>query len=251
MQSTVNIGYIYKLLFGYLLLLLFINNNIYGSNKKQYIILSSGQEGGAYHSAGKFITETLNKHLSGYQVINIISEGSYQNFERLDSRSCDIIIAQRNIVIEKYYTKDNPIRNLEILLPLFSESYQIIVNQPKGVLSFQEFQDLLSTKKIKNIGIGKNGTASNITTREIFNILGLRVSEDRFIEESTQIQYDAFRNGQLDAVVYFAAVPVKKLMNNNNSVVSFNADEIKKLTSYFKDFNVSNFDIGLYNNNNK
>lgn len=218
------------------------------ANKQQYVILSSGQDGGSYYNAGEFIKNTLNPHLKNIQIVNIYSEGSYQNFERLDKRACDLIIAQRNVLIEKYYAADNPIRNVEVVMPLFSESFQIIVHSSKKVIRFDEFKEMIDNNLIKGIAIGKTGSASNVTAREVFNLLGVKLSDEMLMQESSQIQLEAFNKDKIDALIYFAAVPIKKLVGTANlGIVTFNENELTKLTSYFKDFNISKFNVNLYN----
>ena len=86
------------------------------------IILSSGAPGSAYYQNAAYIKNALD-NVKGFGTIeNIPSESSSENFERLESKNADLIIAKRSVVIEKYYQKDDAFKNFEIILPLFEEA---------------------------------------------------------------------------------------------------------------------------------
>jgi TRAP-type uncharacterized transport system substrate-binding protein/Trk K+ transport system NAD-binding subunit len=215
-----------------------------------YLILSSGNEGTPYFDNAKYIEGLLNRTLREHQVINMSSEGSYENFERLQNKTADLIIAQRDVIIDKYYSKDDPFKSFEILLPLFPEALQILVNDSaQRIIPYREFASRVQTGRIKTIGVGPEGSTTNKTFEGIRSILGLDIPMDvQLIHKSLPESLTDFEQGAIDAIVYFSAVPIKKFdpVRIHFAIVTFDEKDRAPLLTYFKDLESTYFSSKLY-----
>jgi TRAP-type uncharacterized transport system substrate-binding protein len=224
-----------------------------GHQAGHYLILSSGDEESPYFKNCQYITNLLNVNLKEHKIINLPSTGSYENFDRLQNKTADLIVAQRDVIVSKYFSKEDPFRSFEILMPLFPEALQILVRDSTNrIITLKEFSHLLQANTIKSIGIGQAGSATNRTFYGIRNMMGLFIPSTVVLSEKPLSESIAdFEKGDLDVLVYFSAPPIKffDLKKISYSIVSFQTDELNRLLTYFKDLEITKFSAQLYYKN--
>lgn len=232
----------------------FLNQDSYykSEGKINHIILSSGPRGSVYYENGNYLKNLLNPVIKPAVIENIPSDGSYENFDRLESLKADLILAQRNVAIEKYFDKDNAFKNFEVMLPLFKEAVQIIVKDTSihQTITFNDFENRIRKGIIKKISVGPKGS----TTNKIFNELLSCISDStlpsslKFDERQLDLALNDFENGDIDCMVDFSAPPFRKFVNQGLyfSLVTFNKEQIDLLTSYFKELDTINFSSEIY-----
>ncbi len=245
------IPFIFLLIFSVIYLL-----NQYTFNKADKkpgnVILSSGPRNSAYYVNAEYIRNVLDSAIGPNKVENIPSDGSLENFERLESKNADLIIARRDVAIEKYYHKDDPYKNLEIILPLFQEALQIIVHDTSTneTISYKVFEKRIASGKIKTIAIGPKGSSTNRTFRNIMACINDTITPSSlFDERPIEEAIDAYEQGKIDCIVDFVAPPFSNTFRGDglySSLVSFDTAQLELLTSYFKELDIIHFSTEIY-----
>lgn len=192
------------------------------------ILLSTGGTGSPYSITGEFIAQHFDAVSDSIRVLPILSSGSLQNIERLDERTADLAIVQRDVLIDAYYDEANPTKNLVVLYPLFEEKLQIFIRDTSGVISVSEFIKMVKQNRIKSFDIGAPGSSTNYTTRKLFSLLGQALPQHILQENGASEAITAFEYGTLDAFAFFAASPIPGLSELNCesiSLLSLSSDE--------------------------
>ena len=166
-------------------------------------MLVTGKSGGAYNSLGISMAGIWDKYLGSST--NVISTtGSVQNIEMLVKGDADFGFVQSDIL---YYAQngkemyeENKQKGLSVAAHLYSEAVQIIVNAGTDI---QTVSDLLG----KTVAVGKYGTATEATARQILEAYGITydlitVKYQTFSEAS-----DSLANGGVDAIFAVSALP--------------------------------------------
>lgn len=232
----------------------FLNQNSYyiSEGKINHIILSSGPRGSVYYENGNYLKKLIDSVISPNVIDNIPSDGSYENFDRLVSLKADLILAKRNVAIEKYFDKDNAFKNFEVMLPLFEEAVQIIVRDTSihQTITFNEFEKRICSGKIKKISVGPKGNATNKIFNEILSCISDSTHPTSlfFDEQPLDMALNDFKKDSIDCIVDFSAPPFRKFDNKGHSfsLVSFNKKQLDLLTSYFKDLDTIHFSSEIY-----
>ena len=197
----------------------------YGPSKDESVlILSAGGNGTPYSVTANQIASAFNEVSDSVKILAVPSSGSVQNVDRLNGRTADMAIVQRDVVIDAFYHNEDPIKNIEILYPLFEEKLQIFVYDTAFILPFGEFLSRIIEGSIKSFAIGEHGSTTNQTVRQLISLLGYSVPEDVFIEDPSALAVKEFVNGTIDAYAFFAASPIPSLSDiecNEIAMVSF------------------------------
>ena len=166
-------------------------------------MLVTGKSGGAYNSLGISMAGIWDKYLGSST--NVISTtGSVQNIEMLVKGDADFGFVQSDILYyaqngKEMYEEDKQ-KGLSVAANLYSEAVQIIVNAGTDI---QTVSDLLG----KTVAVGKYGTATEATARQILEAYGITydlitVKYQTFSEAS-----DSLANGGVDAIFAVSALP--------------------------------------------
>lgn len=197
------------------------------SAQNRTILISGGNSGGAYDCTSNFFCEVLNQSFDSISFISSTSTGSIENYKRLKNGYADLIIAQRDIAVEEFFNPISPFKNQEIILPLFTESFNIVVRGTfSKKITTEEFLKLTQNTNFK-IGIGPRNSASNNTFNNIKAILGWNVPTSRLVEESYNDIYIKFNQNNIQAFLIFGILPLSILDNCDDcGIVSFNEKEL-------------------------
>ncbi len=232
-----------------LFLLLFLFNilpNTY-PNDTTYFMLSSGGYGYPYYETSIELSTILNPLLKSSKIVPITSNGSIENLKNLESGFADFIICQRDVLSSNYFSNNKPLKNMVIVLPLFTEGLQIFVKGDGKIIDFKSFTDSLKINSGK-FAIGEAGSTTNVTTRNIFKLLG--VSEDSFFDESILIENycESLNNNEIFAFSRLSAFPIKDVSNSLEEfdMVTFNQNEMKILQSHFMDLDGLEINTEIY-----
>ena len=231
----------------YVLIILFLFLTEIFANDTTYFILSSGGNGFPYHQTAIELAELINPKLNSSKIVPIISNGSIDNLNSLESGFADFIICQRDALSDNYFSNEKPLKNLVVVLPLFTEGLQLFVKGDGNTISFKEFID-----RIRNeagiFAIGKANSTSNVTTRNVFKLLG--VTQDNFFNETITLDNycNFFNDEKIVAFSILSAFPINDIAYDLKGfdIVSFNEYELNILQSHFIDLDEMEFNAGVY-----
>lgn len=213
--------------------------------------LTSGLPGGHYNTCAKLIADEFDS-LSTTSRINVIpSEGSFENMDRLRKGLADLAIVQRDVLASRFYDKDEPFSEVEILLPLFPEALQVLVHCDSlgGAVDFLRFSQLVKEGRITHVAIGPAGSVTNQTAKRMFDLLGLEVSPSFYIESAPDEYLRQFENGDLTAVAMLSAAPVTNInlpFKFKPAVLSLTNDEVSMLISYLHNLDPVSLSLSIY-----
>ena len=224
---------------GLSLMILLIFNSLpsygIGGVNETYLVLSSGTVDKPYYQNGKIIAAILNSHLRNTHIVNIPSSGAIDNFKRLQNRNADLIITERDVLLERYYDEDKPYKNFEIIMPLFLESFQFFIKGQKKIITSSELKNLIKNGEIKKIAIGKAGTSTNLTTSGILSILG--IADESLFYETRDVSIKNFNDSSgIQAIAFFAATPVDLLSPEkirSCGILTLSKDEVGTIKQFF------------------
>ena len=212
-------------------------------------ILATGTEGNSYHQSGLFLADWLNGSMEHNVIVPIITGGSIDNIERLKEGSADLIVVQRDTLTEAFYHSSEPLGDIEVVMPLFPEALQIFVRGKTGIISITQLKEMFSSGEIRSLGIGPTNSTTYITTKKLLGILDVRVPESVFDTRDPDIYLQDFVKGNVDAVAFFAADPIKLIKSTQQAeiaLLSLNQKEIEITTSRLKKLDAVRFDAEFY-----
>lgn len=209
---------------------------IFANDAVKRFILVSGEEQGLYYRTGIFIENASKKILTSAEIVNLNSDGSLENIERLKNGFADFAILQRDVAVKNYHHPQNPFRNFEIVMPLFPEALQIFVRGEAKIIDFSEFIRQIKKGKIKTFAIGAPHTTSNLTIRLIFNLFGVDRAKLSLDERPFSESFVDFKKGKLCAWAVIIGYPFPPIMtdenlNSTSGLVSMNSEEIQFILS--------------------
>jgi voltage-gated potassium channel len=187
-------------LFGlkYLFLLFSIINWAQGPTKE--FLVSSGSIDGNYYKIGNYLTHTLDSIYRDFEFINMVSTGSLENVKLLDERFSDFAISQRDVLLNNIYDEINGIKNIELVLPLFQESFQLYTKSDSvNFISFSDF-----AKNLKTIGVTSREGYSYQFFATLCKLTGVDISKVTIIEADYSILAQQLEDGTIDAVTSFS-----------------------------------------------
>lgn len=129
------------------------------------------------------------------------SAGSLRNIERINSReNAAFGIVQADVLTflaTKPEMKD-VVDKLRVIFPFYLEEIHVFANT-----QIQSLSDLNG----KRVSIGVDGSGVWLTSKNIFNILGIELGQEEHLDTSTALQKVLI--GELDAMIYVAGKPTK------------------------------------------
>lgn len=180
-------------------------------DKEKIAILASGSESGIYYQTGEIIKNSCANTFKSLNIINVPTSGSLQNLEMLQDGLADFAILQRDVAVKYYYRSQSPIKNFEIVMPLFPEALQILIYGKAGNVEFSEFLKTIQNGEIKTLAIGSSDSTSNLTVRCILNLFGVNRPESFFDERPFKIVIDDLKKGNISALAFIIGYPLSQL----------------------------------------
>ena len=190
----------------YLVLLLLTYLISMGYKTTAQIRISSGLKGEIYNQFAIDIKNNTDIPFSVYP-----SEGSLENFSKLESDSFELAFLQYDVLLYKELENPQIKNNIKVLLPLYDEEIHLIARNNSDINSLT---DLIG----KRVGMGSNKSGTNITAR--------------FIQYKTTLKWKAFdipfnkclaalMNDSIDAFFYVGAAPSNLLKSLSSDVQKF------------------------------
>jgi len=146
------------------------------SNAESYRI-ATGSENGVYKAFSQNLIKDLSTLENPQNFYLIESSGSVENISLLRSGVADLAILQQNIAAEAYFSGDNPYKGFEVLGPIYPEILQIVIfgrkNNNHTSLTITEVSKLLKLKKIDQVFIDGDGTASHLSIERLLALHGI------------------------------------------------------------------------------
>jgi len=210
-----------------------INHSINNTPKQtvENWVLSSGSASGNYYKAANYIADIINKAPQKktshkIRIITITSNGSIDNISRLRTHFADVAIVQKDVLMQNFYSENNPLKNIIILSPLFEEKL-LIYTHGKPLL----FDKLIKLTNVKTIKIGvtsKTGTSYK-TFKNVSDLLGLPLNKIEFVVADYKNLIEDFKSKKIDFLLTFS-LPLEDLSNDTNiSTVSFTKNQVELL----------------------
>lgn len=178
----------------------------------EHYIIATGSRGGNYNKTGWYIAGQYNKAFDDDFLV-IESNGSNENIDLLKNNYADFAIVQRDVLLESLYNEKDGINNVEVIAPLFEETFLFYLNSEKA-LSIDKVRDRLKSNKLR-IGF----TSSKGYTYELYKLLFKYLGVSRANVEEVFGDYIKLENlleeDKLDGVISFS-LPIRALERNSH-----------------------------------
>jgi len=213
-----------------------INNFVNSTSTQtvQNLVLSSGSASGNYYKTANYIADIVNvvppqkdaKHRM--RIVAITSNGSVDNISRLRNHFADLIIVQKDVLMQNFYSENSPLKNIIILAPLFEEKFLLYTHdQP---LSFSELIKLANSKTIK-VGVTSKTGTSYKTFKNVSELLSLPINKIEFVVSDYKNLITDFKNKKINFLLTFS-LPLEDLSNRKDiSTVYFDKSQVELLTT--------------------
>ena len=211
-----------------LFLSLLLPLNSIASDSENYII-ASGSQGGNYYATACILADKLNQIDKSFTFQAVATAGSLDNINKLKSRFADFAIVQRDVLLNNLYNKQDGVKNIIVLWPLFDEKFIIYIrgNHP---ITFNSFKKTAEKHKLK-LGVTSKDSTSYETFLTIAQLLSLNLSNIEFEVDTYDGLIDKIKKGVIHGLVTFS-LPLEKLEKEKNiSFVYFSNKQIKLLQS--------------------
>src|SRR3954470_15926391 len=162
-------------------------------------IISGGTEG-TYIRIAADLANVLDS--PDLRILPIVGRGSLQNLrDVMFLRGVDIGIVQMDAreQLKAENLQDSAVRRLRFITRLYNEEVHIIANR--------EITDIRQLEG-KKVNIDKAGSGTNLTSRLIFDKLGIKPEMTTFDQASS---YAKLKSGEIQAAVYVAGRPVRAI----------------------------------------
>jgi TRAP transporter TAXI family solute receptor len=168
--------------------------------------LITGSENGAYYQFGVDLKRLVKP--AGIELTVYPSKGSIDNLSALHSRpGVQMAIVQSDVLDFIAGAETSPLltsiaKRLRVIFPLYNEEVHIIARNGIG-----ELEQLAG----RRVAVGPTGSGTYVTARWLFKLADVRPSELVPIDAAQALT--RLKAGELDAMVYVAAAPLKLLRN--------------------------------------
>jgi len=169
--------------------------------------LITGAKNGTYYQFGLDLKRLVKS--SGINLIVYPSKGSVDNLAALSGRpGVHMGIVQSDVLDLIAGADARPLlagiaKRLRVVFPLYDEEVHIVARREIG-----DFEQLAG----KRVAIGPEGSGTYLTARRLFKLSDVRPREFVTIEADQALAQ--LKAGQIDAMVYVAASPLKQLTDN-------------------------------------
>lgn len=188
-------------------------NSVMAKAKLPTVGIISGGVNGTYARFAQDISNILDKNNEDkYRILAVLGLGSQQNIaDLLDLPNIGVAIVQSDVLAFADEAEEMKEINLKeeiaYITKLYNEEVHIIARN-----------DIRSIKGIqgKKVAVGKRGSGTSMTAKQIFKTLGIQVSP---IHMSSEQAVDDLKTGKIDAAVFVAGKPApifKTIKNDEN-----------------------------------
>ncbi len=156
------------------------------------ILIATGPEGSIYADIGKTVSLLSAEHNLGIQAV--VTNGSWQNLNMLDSQIVTFTLTQQDALAE--YLRLHPQSKIRVIKPIFEEYLHILIRSRFNITRASQLRNLRIFP-----GLSRSGTA--FTTQGLFNTLGISSKQYTTIDVDSLSQIgNLFREGELDVATF-------------------------------------------------
>jgi uncharacterized protein len=181
MKKTIALGIIFLSTMG---AIAFGVQRYWEANRVHKIVITTGAQEGEYYAFAQALATLVQRHNPKLQLVVRPSQGSAENFDRLERRSADFAIIQNGSPIRPY---------AQPVAPLFPEIAHLIARKQSGIRSMADLRG-------KRVALMPAGSGSY----QLFWAMGLHygLTQDNFKAEimPSGRAYQALHQGQVDAL---------------------------------------------------
>jgi len=189
--------------------------------------------GGAYYPMGQALSNMVNKHAAGYEMVPIVTGGGAENPRLVDSGEVDLGIAPASLsflaVKGKGPYKKGPL-NIKAMGQLHSSVLHIVTLPGSGINSIEGL-------KGKRIAIGPAGGGSINVMRNLLSLYGIKIEEVTPSFLSYADGFSQLADGNVDVAIALAGYPTSAVMQigatKELKFIELGDEMMGKLTSKF------------------
>jgi len=212
------------------------------------INIATATTGGAYYPAG-IASAQIYKEFAGIEASASTSSGSVENVTLLANGEANIIAQQSDIFEDAYNGKGQfegePHKDMRIIVPIVSNTYNIVVRKDTGIKSMADF-------KGKKVVVGRAGSGTAVTTEKILSAFGINFDDIQQNNLGIDEAINAIRNGQADATIATGAPPLSAISDalaspgTNVMLYSLTPEEEKQIVDNFPYMAPMDIEPGIY-----
>ena len=168
--------------------------------------LITGAENGTYYRFGMDLKRLVKP--AGIDLAVYPSKGSIDNIAALDTRpDVQLGIVQSDVLDFIAGGESSPllariVKSVRLVFPLYNEEVQIVARD--GIAEFEHLAG-------RRVAIGPEGSGTYVTARWLFKLADVRPKELVTVDATQALT--RLKRGEIDAMVYVAAAPLKLLAN--------------------------------------
>ena len=202
---------------------------VFGQAQQKALLLASGESQGNYTKLANAISRVAEQN--GIKLQPVLSAGSVDNIKLLTSGHADLALVQGDVAVRAvlgHLPFSDPITNIELLTPIFTEPIHILVRDDLFIFSVDDL-------KGKAIAIGVDGSGGQITSRSVLEAAGVSLGEFQPRTLSIEQIVPQFAAESIDAAIITSAIPVdvvaQTLINRDARLLVLDPKLISRMTS--------------------
>lgn len=217
----------------------------------EIVKISAGSENGTYIKIANDIADIVAPD-ARLRMKVLTSKGSKENIKRLEKKEVEFAIIQHDIIQilksileqnslsnstqraklkEKYKKYKILYKNINILLPLYTEKLHLIVKPDSEIRDFMDLEG-------KKISVGTKGSGTAATSILIYQkVFNKKLKASQIDRSTLSDALDKLDSGEIDAVFYVAGEPISSLKRRNKKyrLVPIPLYKFKALENFYYD----------------
>lgn len=168
------------------------------------ITMGTGEEGSVIYSAGSAAAEIINHTVPGMHVALEASKGAMINAVNVSGGSLELALIPGDVAYDAFYGEhafaDGKLENLCVLAACYQEVSGWVVLKESGFTKVSEL-------KGKIISSGPKASATELASKDVFDVLGIDESNTEIYSDSLWAGISHVKKGSADAAHAFVQVP--------------------------------------------
>lgn len=161
--------------------------------------IATGTTGGVYYPVGGAMAQIWNQHVPGVEAVAEATGASVENLRLIERGESQVALVQGDVAYNAYYGQEQfqgrpiAVRTLIVMYP--NVYHAVSLKSIAERLNFRRFSDIRGHR----YSVGPPGSGNEVTTRQIFDALGMTYNDIRVQRLSYAETARALREGRLDA----------------------------------------------------
>ena len=202
------------------------------ASAQQELRIGTASLGGAYYPMGQALSNMVNKHAEGYEMVPIVTGGGAENPRLVDSGEVDLGIAPASLSFFAVNGKGpypDPL-NIKAMGTLHSSILHMVTLPGSGIESIEDL-------KGKRVAVGPAGGGTINVMRNIFSLYGMTIEDVTPSFLSYADGFSQLADGNVDASFALAGFPTSAVMQtgatNDLKFIELGDEMMDKLTGQF------------------